>query len=77
MKEFYEIYDLHNFIKQPTCYKNTKNPSSIDVMLTNRKGSFQNSVDIETGLSDHHKMTAVTVLKTYYKKKDPTIRKYC
>ena len=72
MKEFCEIYDLHNLIKEPTCFKNAKNPSSIDVILTNRKGSFQNSMVIETGLSDHHKMT-ITVLKTYYKKKEPII----
>ena len=63
MKDFCQIYDLHNLIKEPTCYKNAKNLSSIDVMLTNRKGSFQNSMVVETGLSDHHKMT-VTVLKT-------------
>ena len=56
MKEFCEIYDLHNLIKEPTCFKNAKNPSSIAVMLTNRKGSFQNSMVIETGLSAHHKM---------------------
>ena len=70
MKEFCEIYDLENLIKKPTCYKNPSNPSSIDVMLTNKKGSFQNSMTIETGLSDFHKMT-VTVLKSYCKKQDP------
>ena len=61
MKNFCEMYDLVNLIKGPTCYKNPKNPSSIDVMLTNRKSDFQNSVTIETGLSDWYKMT-VTVL---------------
>ena len=40
MKDFCELYDLENLIKKPTCYKNPRNPSSIDVMLTNRKGSF-------------------------------------
>ena len=39
-------------------------------MLTNKKLSFQNSSTIETGLSDCHKMT-ITVLKKYFKKKDP------
>ena len=70
MKEFCETYNLENLIKGPTCYKNPENPSSIDVMLTNKKLSFQNSMTIETGLSDFHKMT-VTVLKRYFKKKDP------
>ena len=70
MKDFCVMYDLENLISGPTCFKNANNPSSIDVMLTNRKTSFQNSMTIETGLPDHHKMT-VTVLKTYFKKKKP------
>ena len=75
MKIFCETYDLENLIKVPTCFKNVNNPSSIDVMLTNRKNSFQNSMVIETGLSDHHKMT-VSVLKTFFKKKEPIEIKY-
>ena len=59
MKDFCEMYDLENLISGPTCFENTNNPSSIDVMLTNRKTR-----------SDRHKMT-VTVLKTYFKKKRP------
>ena len=70
MKDFCLRYGLENLIKVPTCYKNPENPSSIDVMLTNKKLSFQNSLTIETGLSDFHKMT-ITVLKKYFKKKDP------
>ena len=34
MKDFCELYDLENLIKESTCYKNPKDPSSIDVMLT-------------------------------------------
>ena len=75
MQEFCEIYDLENLIKVPTCYKNPSNPSSIDVMLTNKKSSFQNSMTLETGLSDHHKMT-ITVLKRYFKKQDPITINY-
>ena len=75
MKEFCEIYDLENLIKDPTCFKNPSNPSSIDVILTNRKSSFQNSMTLETGLSDHHKMV-VTVLKRYFKKRDPITINY-
>ena len=67
MKDFCELYDLQNLIKDPTCYKNASNPSSIDVILTNRKNSFQNSMTIETGLSDYHKMI-VTVLKVHFKR---------
>ena len=68
MHEFCETYNLENLIKGPTCFKNPSNPSSIDVMLTNKKSSFQNSMTLETGLSDCHHMT-ITVLKRYFKKK--------
>ena len=70
MKDFCDLYNLQNLIKEPTCYINPNNPSSIDLMLTNRKSSFCNSMAIETGSSDCHKMT-VTVLKMYIKKKEP------
>ena len=75
MKDFCEIYDLENLIKKPTCYKNPRNPSSIDVILTNRKSNFQNSTTIETGLSDFHKMT-ITVHKGHCKKLEPLIINY-
>ena len=75
MEEFYAIYSLRNLIKFPTCFKSLTNPSPIDVMLTNRFRSFQNSVAIETGLSDHLKM-AMTVLKSFFQKQSPTIIRY-
>ena len=75
MSDFCLLYDLSNLINEPTCYKNPLNPTSIDVILTNRENSFQDSVAIETGLSDHHKMI-VTVLKFYMKQKKPITIKY-
>ena len=68
LTEFCEMYKLKNLITDPTCYKSSTNPSLIDVILTNRKRSFQYSQTIETGLSDHHKMI-ITVLKSEFKKK--------
>ena len=65
LTEFREMYTLANLINDPTCYKNPNNPSLIDIILTNRKRSFQYSKTIETGLSDHHKMI-ITVLKTEF-----------
>ena len=75
MKNFCETYDLINLISEPTCFKSTENPSCIDVMLTIRNNSFENSIALETGLSDFHKMT-VTVMKKYYKKLDPITVNY-
>ena len=64
------MYNLENLINEPTCFKSDENPSSIDIILTNKKASFQNTMTVETGLSDFHKMT-VTVMKKYFKKKEP------
>ena len=75
MNEFCDMYNLKFLIKKPTCFKNYLNPSSIDVVLTNRFRSFMNSQVIDTGLSDHHKMT-ITVLRMYVKKQVPTFIKY-
>ena len=46
------INSLKTFNRSPTCFKNLSNPPCID---------------IETGISDFHKMV-VTVMKTHYKK---------
>ena len=32
MSEFGQIYNLHNLINEPTCYKNPNNPSSIEMI---------------------------------------------
>ena len=75
MSEFCDIYNLQNLISDPTCFKNPLNPSSIDLILTNKRNSFQNNQTIETGLSDFHKMT-ITVLKSFFQKQDPVTIKY-
>ena len=72
MKEFCEIFNLKNLVKEPTCYKSTLNPTCIDLMITNRCHCFQNREAVETGLSDFHKM-AITVLRTSFKKAPPKI----
>ena len=75
MSNFCEMYNLENLIKEPTCFKSTENPSSIDLILTNKKNCFQNSMTIETGLSDFHKMM-VTVMKRYFRKNEPITIEY-
>ena len=44
--------------------------SCIDLILTNKRRSFINTTVIETGLSDHHKMT-VSILRSHFKKAKP------
>ena len=72
VKDFCEIYSCKNLIKDNTCFKNSLKPSCIDLIITNRPKSFQNSVTVETGLSDFHKMT-LTVMKVFYKKQKTNI----
>ena len=55
-------YDLRSLITEPTCYKNPKDPTCIDLILTSYTRSFQNSCVFQTGLSDFYKMT-VTIMK--------------
>ena len=53
-----------NIIKDNTWFNNPSEPSCIDLIITNRPKIFQNSVAVETGLSDFHKLT-LTVMKVF------------
>ena len=75
MGNFCCLYNLKSFIHKPTCFKNPNHPSYIDLILTNKYRSFQNSTIIETGLSDFHKLT-VSVMKMYFQKQVPKILYY-
>ena len=55
--EFCCVYNLKNLVKNPTCFKNIDRPSCIDFILTNKSGSFQNTLVIETGLSYFHRLS--------------------
>ena len=70
LENFCQLYHLKSLIKTPTCFKSNENPTCIDLILTNRQQSFQNSKTIETGLSDFHHLT-LTVMKTKFRKLPP------
>ena len=73
LRNFCDLYQLKNLVREPTCFKNPDNPSCIDLFLTNCSRSFQDTQVIETGLSDFHKMN-LTVLKMFFtKQKHETI----
>ena len=77
MKSFCQIYGCKNIVKDKTYFKNPINPTSIDLIITNRPKSFQSEV-IETGLSEFHKMNLM-VIKVFYNKQKRKIiqcRKY-
>ena len=69
LKHFCDTYDLHNLIKSPTCFQ-SEEPTSLDVILTNKRRSFMHSKSIQNGLSDHHSLIC-TMLKTKVKKVKP------
>ena len=75
MQEFCNLYNLKNLVNEPTCYKNHKNPSCIDLIFTNRPRCFQNATVVETAISDFHKMT-ITVMKTCFRKQPANIISY-
>ena len=56
-------HELHNLVKEKTCFKGAYNPSCIDLVLTNNAMAFLNTTTVFTGLSDFHTLV-LTVLKT-------------
>ena len=74
-KDFCQIYGRKNIVKDKTCFKNPINPTCIDLIITNRLKSFQESYVIEIGLSDFHKMS-LTVMKVFYSKQKLKIIQY-
>ena len=69
------VYNLTNLVKTPTCFENPDHPSCIDLILTNKSGSFQSTSAIETGLSDFHRLT-ISVMKANFQKQVPKILYY-
>ena len=66
---FADSFDLEHLIKKSTCFKGS--PSCIDLIITSKKAYLKKTCILETGISDFHKLTAVT-LKS---KKAPPKRK--
>ena len=56
-----------------SCFKGS--PSCIDLIITNRKSYFKNTCVTVTGISDFHKLTAVS-LKSQILKAPPKIKTY-
>ena len=77
MFSFIDSPNFVSLIKNKTYFKGTG--SFIDLTLTNRKYSFQNTSSYETGFSDHHHLI-YSVMKNIFKyeesKKKITYRNY-
>ena len=72
-----DTHYLENLIKEPTCFKR-KNPTCIDLILTNQKQLFMKSRTFITGISDFHTL-ATSIMKLTCAKGSPTIKfyRYC
>ena len=75
LNDFCNVFNLFSLVNETTCLKNPCNPACIDLFLANCPRSVQNTVTIETGISDFHKMV-ITVLKVFYRKQKPKIIQY-
>ena len=62
ISKFLYEFNAKNIVKQNNCFKNTLNPSCIDLFITNSPLSFQTTIAVSNGLSDYHKMV-ITVMK--------------
>ena len=70
---FCDVFGLSNLVTSKTCF--TKNhSSSIDVILTNRPRSFQETSAFETGRSDYHGLVAATMKSTVPRLKPKQIK---
>ena len=74
LSQFLYEYNTKNIVKENTCFKNTLNPSSIDLFITNGPFSFQNTIAVSDGFSHFHKMV-ITVMKMPFKKHSPRERR--
>lgn len=54
------ILHLTGLFKEPTCFKKDCVPSLVDVLLTNKKSSCFNTLNLATGVSDCHNLISTT-----------------
>ena len=70
LHNFMTNHGLNNIVKGKTCFENLDNPSCIDLILTNKSRSFQNTTTYDIGLSDCHHMV-LTSMRCQIEKRDP------
>ena len=59
--DFNQQYDSKNIVKDPTCFKNVDNPSTIDLIITNSSRSCWNTKSFSNSLSDFHALVVTTL----------------
>ena len=78
LQHFTDAFSLEHLINETTCFKGS--PSCINLIITYRKSYFKNTCVTVPGISDLHKLTAVSlksqILKAPPPKKIKTYRNY-
>ena len=62
LSEFLNAFNAKNIVKNKICFKRIENPTCVDLIITDKPGSFQHTNIFETGISDHHELVT-TVYK--------------
>ena len=75
LNQFLDTFAPSPLSIDPTCFKNSKNPSCINLLLANFKPSFMKTNIFETGISDHHKMIP-TIMKLHFTRENPKTKYY-
>ena len=72
LSQFLDAFALSSLKVDPPCFKNSKNPSCIDLLLTNfyENKCFMKTNVFETVISNHHKMISTT-MKLHFTMESP------
>ena len=72
---FWDTFALSPLNIDPIYFKNSRNPSCMDLLLASFKPSFMNINFFETGISDLHKMIS-TIMKLHFTRESPKTKYY-
>lgn len=70
-----DIFDLHNLVKNPTCFTKQAAPSLNDVILTNTPKQCMKILDFNCGISDVHNCISVQ-FKGNVQQRKPVFKNY-
>ena len=69
LQHFTDAFSLEHLINETTCFKGS--PSCINLIITYRKSYFKNTCVTVPGISDLHKLTAVSLKSQILKAPPP------
>ena len=75
LSQFSDTFSLSPLNIDLTCFKNSKKPLSIELLLANFKPSFMKTDFFETDISDHYKMIP-TIMKLHFTKENLKTKYY-